>query len=89
MPIPAGTFTMGSPASEEGRGRDEDQVEVTLSKPFFMQETEVTQGQWLEVTGKTLTQQIETKAGPIGRGANLVAEASAARRRPAHVLRQL
>ncbi len=75
--IPAGTFTMGSPKTENGRGKDEDQVEVTLTHPFYILETEVTQNQWLKVTGKNLTQQIATKTGPIGRGANLVAEASA------------
>ena len=77
VPIPAGAFTMGSPASEEGRGRDEDQVEVTISEAFYMQDTEVTQSQWLKVTGKTLTEQIESKTGPIGRSAKLVSEASA------------
>ena len=77
VPISPGTFTMGSPATEEGRGKDEDQVEVTLTQPFYIAETEVTQKQWLEVTGKTLTQQIETKTGPIGRTAKLVKEASA------------
>ena len=75
--IPAGTFTMGSPKTEQGRGRDEDQVKVTLSESFYIQESEVTQGQWLKVTGKTVNEQIATKKGPIGRGANLVAEASA------------
>ena len=77
VPISPGTFTMGSPATEEGRGKDEDQIEVTLSQPFYMAQSEVTQKQWLEVTGKTLTQQIETKSGPIGRSAKLVKEASA------------
>jgi len=32
--IPAGTFMMGSPKSEEGRGEDETQHQVTLSKGF-------------------------------------------------------
>jgi formylglycine-generating enzyme required for sulfatase activity len=44
--IPAGTFTMGSPAAEKGRDDDETQHQVTLSKPFYMGRTEVTQGQW-------------------------------------------
>jgi formylglycine-generating enzyme required for sulfatase activity len=47
--IPAGTFMMGSPESEIGRGRDEDQHKVTISKAFYMQTTEVTQGQWKAV----------------------------------------
>jgi formylglycine-generating enzyme required for sulfatase activity len=48
--IPAGTFTMGSPASEKGRSDDETQHQVTLSKPFYMGRTEVTQGQWKKVS---------------------------------------
>ena len=40
--IPAGKFTMGSPASEEGRLPDEVQHEVTITKPFYMATTEVT-----------------------------------------------
>jgi sulfatase modifying factor 1 len=49
--IPAGSFIMGSPASEEDRGGDEYQHEVTISNPFYMQTTEVTQGQWTAVMG--------------------------------------
>jgi formylglycine-generating enzyme required for sulfatase activity len=47
----AGTFTMGSPASEKYRDDDETQHQVTLSKPFYMGRTEVTQGQWKKVMG--------------------------------------
>jgi sulfatase modifying factor 1 len=49
--IPAGTFTMGSPESEAGREDDESQHQVTISKPFYMQTTEVTRGQWKAVMG--------------------------------------
>ena len=49
--IPAGTFVMGSPAGEKGRDIDESQHQVTLSRPFYMQTTEVTQGQWQAVMG--------------------------------------
>jgi sulfatase modifying factor 1 len=49
--IPAGTFTMGSPGNEVGRQGDEHQHQVTITKPFYMQTTEVTQGQWKEVMG--------------------------------------
>jgi formylglycine-generating enzyme required for sulfatase activity len=49
--IPPGTFMMGSPESEKGRLNDEFQHEVTLTKGFYMQTTEVTQGQWQVVMG--------------------------------------
>ena len=49
--LPAGTFLMGSPADEPARESDETQHLVTLSRPFYMQSTEVTQGQWQEVMG--------------------------------------
>jgi formylglycine-generating enzyme required for sulfatase activity len=49
--IPKGVFTMGSPASEQGRESDETQHEATLTKPFYLQTTEVTQGQWQAIMG--------------------------------------
>ena len=49
--IPAGTFTMGSPSNEPSRRSNETQHQVTISKPFHMQTTEVTQGQWKAVMG--------------------------------------
>jgi formylglycine-generating enzyme required for sulfatase activity len=48
---PAGTFTMGSPASEEGRSDAEDQVKVTLTQPFWLARTELTQAQWQALMG--------------------------------------
>jgi formylglycine-generating enzyme required for sulfatase activity len=42
---------MGSPETEEGRWDDEYQHKVTITKPFYMQTTEVTQGQWKAVMG--------------------------------------
>jgi formylglycine-generating enzyme required for sulfatase activity len=50
--IPPGTFTMGSPSGEWGRDNDEQQHQVTLTKGFYMQTTEVTQRQWRVVMGK-------------------------------------
>ena len=49
--IPAGKFTMGSPAGEKKRGGNEEQVTVLLTKPFGLGKTEVTQGQWKQVMG--------------------------------------
>ncbi|MFT6396746.1 MAG: serine/threonine protein kinase [Bradymonadia bacterium] len=47
--IEAGSFMMGSPLDENGRGRDEAQHNVTITRPFAMQIHEVTQAQWREV----------------------------------------
>jgi formylglycine-generating enzyme required for sulfatase activity len=44
--IPAGKFVMGSPATEEYRGNDEVQHEVTISRPFYMGITHVTVDQF-------------------------------------------
>ena len=49
--IPAGTFMMGSPEGEPDRDSAEHQHPVTISKAFYMQTTEVTQGQWKAVMG--------------------------------------
>jgi len=50
--IPEGKFTMGSHWSEVGRYDNETQHGVTISRPFYMQTTVVTQGQWKRVMGK-------------------------------------
>ncbi|MCP4106584.1 MAG: formylglycine-generating enzyme family protein, partial [Desulfobacteraceae bacterium] len=49
--IPAGEFMMGSPEDEPGRGSDENQHKVTL-RDFYLQTTEVTQGQWKAIMGE-------------------------------------
>ena len=49
--IPAGKFTMGSPAGEKDRQEDEAQVSVRLTKPFGLGKYEVTQGQFNKVMG--------------------------------------
>ena len=49
--FPAGSFTMGSPASEKRRRSDEKQHRVTLTQGFWMGKYEVTQAQWEGVMG--------------------------------------
>ena len=50
LPVPAGTFRMGSPRSENGRRQvAEDSVTVTLSRPFWLAETETTQAAWAAI----------------------------------------
>lgn len=52
MRLPAGPFLMGSPAQDEDAEQDEKpQHRVTLSQPFFISATEVTQGQYAAVMG--------------------------------------
>ena len=50
--IPKGEFVMGSPRGERGRYENEAQKPVEISKAFEIMETEVTQKQWFQVTGK-------------------------------------
>ena len=56
--VEPGTFMMGSPETEEGRGNDagrETQHEVTLTKGFYLGKYEVTQAQYEAVmTGNTV-----------------------------------
>lgn len=52
MFIPAGKFAMGSPEQWKGRWEDDGPPhEVEITKPFFMSQYEVTQGQWKSVMG--------------------------------------
>lgn len=48
---PAGTFKMGSPASEEGRFEDEELRNVTISQMFWILDTPVTQALWKAIAG--------------------------------------
>ena len=50
--VPAGTFRMGSPGDEPDRRRKEVQHEVTITRAFYMQATEVTVKQWRAIMGK-------------------------------------
>lgn len=51
VPIPAGAFAMGSPALESGRRDDETLHKVTLSRPFWLGRTAVTQAQYEAIMG--------------------------------------
>lgn len=46
VPIPAGSFTMGSPADEKGRDADEGPQKVIQISAFWMGATEVTFAEW-------------------------------------------
>ena len=49
--IPAGSFEMGSRAGENGRRPNETAFNAVISKPFYMQDSEVTIAQWRGVMG--------------------------------------
>ena len=67
VPIPAGAGSIGSPDSERGRDPDEGpQHQVTISRPFFLGRTEVTQAQWQAVMGTPMP----TDCGSYGVGAD-------------------
>jgi formylglycine-generating enzyme required for sulfatase activity len=49
--VPPGKATLGSPKTEKDRDEDEDEHEYE-SKGFWLGKYEVTQGEWVKVTGK-------------------------------------
>lgn len=53
--IPPGNFLMGSPVTERDRNVDENQVEVTLTSPFWLGTCEVTRVEWERVMGKNFS----------------------------------
>jgi sulfatase modifying factor 1 len=74
---PPGTFLMGSPKEEPDRPplSGESQVEVTLTRGFWLAKYELTQSQWKQVTGISLAD-YRAKAGatltnPAGLGDDL------------------
>jgi formylglycine-generating enzyme required for sulfatase activity len=58
-------FMMGSPESEDERDPDEKQHKVILTEGFYLQTTEVTEGQWKEIMG---TEPWESGLSSVGRG---------------------
>ncbi len=51
--IPSGTFLMGSPEAEVGRGNDEALHYVTLSRDYCIGSIEITRADWDEVVGSS------------------------------------
>jgi formylglycine-generating enzyme required for sulfatase activity len=70
MWINAGTFTMGSPITEEERSDYETQHSVTLTKGFYMGKYQVTQEQYQMVMGSNLsnfTSAVDGESGTPGK----------------------
>ena len=55
--IPAGTFTMGAPTDEPFRNADEIAHQVTITKPFLLGRTEITNAQYFAFVKATHTHQ--------------------------------
>ena len=49
--LPPGSFEMGSPPTEKGRNPDEARHTVTLTRGFYLGQTEVTRAQWRQLMG--------------------------------------
>jgi formylglycine-generating enzyme required for sulfatase activity len=66
---PAGSFTMGSPKDEPNKSKfvfgAEDQVRVTLTKGFWMAETETTQELYESVTGTNPAALLKGPRAPV------------------------
>jgi formylglycine-generating enzyme required for sulfatase activity/serine/threonine protein kinase len=54
--VPPGKFRMGSPEGEEAPDKDETLHEVTLTEPFDLARTEMTQAQYEALTGENPSQ---------------------------------
>jgi Sulfatase-modifying factor enzyme 1/Ankyrin repeats (many copies) len=62
---PAGSFTMGSPESEDGHQVWERQREVTFASDFYLGKTPVTQAQYEAVTGTNPTDHEKIGDAPV------------------------
>lgn len=63
--VPAGSFTMGSPESEDGHRVWERQRNVTFLNDFYLGKTPVTQQQYAAVTGRNPTDHQQIGDAPV------------------------
>jgi formylglycine-generating enzyme required for sulfatase activity len=79
--IPAGTFMMGSPATEAGRQPNEGpQQAITIPRPFAMARHETTRGEWRAFSDAT-NRQIESDCRALQFRPELIADYEAGRAR--------
>jgi formylglycine-generating enzyme required for sulfatase activity len=65
MYCPAGKFIMGCPNPKELYPEGAHQVQVTISKGFWLASTELTQAQWLAVMGRTQSEMTQSEWSAI------------------------
>src|SRR5262245_29009237 len=63
--VPPGSFTMGSPESEEGHTVWERQREVTFANDYWLGKTPVTKEQYEAVTGTNPTAHAKIADAPV------------------------
>ncbi|QEG41236.1 formylglycine-generating enzyme family protein [Roseimaritima ulvae] len=63
--VAAGSFTMGSPESEDGHRIWEQQRDVTFVNPFYLGKSPVTQDQYEAVTGTNPTDHEAIRDAPV------------------------
>lgn len=63
--IDAGTFTMGSPQGELGKGSFESQRQVTLTRGFWLSTTETTNSLWESVIGSSAPSEDQGRNRPV------------------------
>ena len=64
--VPAGTVMIGSPENEAGRDADESQQAMTISRSFWLAETETTQALW-EAVGQPNPSRFRAPERPVER----------------------
>jgi len=83
--IPAGTFMMGSPEDEIGRGAGENLRKVRLTKPFYIGVFQVTQNQYELVMGTNPTAKHKGNTRPVTNASyDMIRGTSAGARWPAN-----
>jgi formylglycine-generating enzyme required for sulfatase activity len=84
VPIPAGTFLMGSPSRPLGLTNELPLTKVTITKSFWLGKCTVTQGQWETLMGTDVVEQARRRLGLADDNDPKALTGSAGPRPPAH-----